>query len=411
MNSIIRRMVTAHHRARKVRHKPELQVLRFLSVILFVLLAIGSAWSNELLKGMYVGPITSIAKKLPAGQTNAFITKISPTDIAQRLDLENVLPEFSLSKKIAAQKNIPVSTALRDLITASSPNNFISSLGAIQPNAAVPGLVPNVEALQTFQSNVNLLFSKQAAQPGFLRVWNGSEVKPPDPYPDTVVIVGNNALCTGTLITPQHVITAAHCFCDQVTDEVSVGTSLLNVKSRSKVDLQKSSSHIACDKIAGADAITNIGAGDIALYTLVSPLSGVPTRRISTEKSLRAAASVRAVGFGVTSQNTTGVKFAVDIVIASYDCTEAEVRAGGSHCTANNEMIAAGMNRDTCNGDSGGPVYVLGQDVNLYLAAVTSRAVEASGNCGQGGIYAKLTNPEMQKWLVAGGVPASVFDH
>lgn len=369
-----------------------------------------SAHGQVFLKnGLNVGPIDSI-RQLPAAQENSVVND-KAIDLGARLGLEHVQSVVSVANQIAAKQNVPASKALRDLITASNPNSFNGTIGTLGPfsNVALVSPKPNVEALSTFQANVNAAFSSQATQPGLLRVWNGTQVRPPDPYPDTVVVVGNNALCTGTLITPQHVITAAHCFCDKVTDEVSVGTSLLNVQFRSKVDLSKSFSHIACNKITGDQA--DIGQGDVALYTLVTPFSGVATRRISTEASLRAVASVRAVGFGVTSTNQTGVKFTVDIVIASYDCSAASVSSGNAHCTPDVEMIAAGMNRDTCNGDSGGPLYVLGQDLNLYLAAVTSRALDPTGNCGDGGIYAKLTTPQMHAWLVSEGVPDSVFEH
>lgn len=380
-----------------------------LLVLSLSLVPIETVQSSDLVNGFHIGSVHYIAKQLPNAQSNAYINRIAPQDAAKRLDLENVLPEVTLSNKIATRKNIPTASVLRDLITASSPSDFKTTLGPRLATVEV-STPESVETLPTFQANVTTLFHAQAAKPGYLRVWVGTEVKPPDPYPDTVIIGGNNDICTGTLVTPQHVITAAHCFCGHVTNEVTVGTSLVNAVAHSKVDLDKSHSHIACEKITGDEnsVATNIKLGDVALYTLVTPLSGIGTRRISTERSLRAAASVRAVGFGVTNQNVTGVKFTVDIVIASYDCTEAQVAGAHANCAPQAEMVAAGMNRDTCNGDSGGPLYVLGQDVNLYLAAVTSRALKS--DCGQGGIYVKLTTPEMQKWLISEGVPLSAFD-
>ena len=350
--------------------------------------------------------------------TRTFIDRIGPANVQRRLAVEDVLPEVQLSAKISSAKNQANATVLRDLITASSKTGFSSSFGkfnvstvAAEKRGEVLGVAPDVEALGTFQANVSGAFQQRSGQPGFLRIWRGEKVTVPDPYRDAVVIVGNGQLCTGTLISPQHVVSAAHCFCAGINQEVSVGTSLLSVSSRAEVDLTRSKSHIPCEQMATDEqALANVGKGDVALYVLKTPLAGVATRRLASEAALRAAAAIRAVGFGKTDAAAPGTKFAVDIIIASYDCSETTARTGGQYgCSKDEEMIAAGMNRDTCNGDSGGPVYILGQDVSLYLAGVTSRSVDPEGTCGKGGIYVKLTRPAIRQWLANQGVPQSAF--
>jgi endonuclease G len=46
--------------------------------------------------------------------------------------------------------------------------------------------------------------------------------------------------------------------------------------------------------------------------------------------------------------------------------------------------------KDTCTGDSGGPIYIRdGQD--WLLAGATSRATKGSvNNCGDGGVYVRV---------------------
>ena len=351
-------------------------------------------------------------------KSNVIIDRIGPAGVAKRLNAENILSEVDLSKKISAAKDKPVSAVLRDLITATAKTGFQTSLNNLGIKFDLDeatkndlfGTTPAVEASPTFEKNVSALINEKSGEPGFLRIWRGTKVVKPDVYSDVVLIAGNNALCTGTLIDPLHVISAAHCFCGGVSHEVSVGTGLLDVAARAEVDLDKSRTHIDCDKLTDQTVAANVGKGDIALLTLKTPLSGVTVRRIASEDFVRAAASVRAVGFGRTEQDPGGIKFVVDIVVASYDCTGQTESQGGKYgCTPKTEMIAAGLNRDTCNGDSGGPIYVLGQDINLYLAAVTSRSVDPNGTCGKGGIYAKLTVPEIKQWLIDGGVPSSSF--
>jgi hypothetical protein len=336
------------------------------------------------------------------------------------LDVEKVLPEVNLSKKIAEAKDQPAAKVLRDLVTSSSKTSFTTGLNnALGINldsindeikSDLFGTPPSVETLPVFEENVALLVDKKSGEPGFLRIWRGQKVIKPDVYPDVVLVSGNGGLCTGTLVDAQHVVTAAHCFCGGISSEVAVGTGLLDVSARAQVDLDRSKSHIDCDQMTASKVAANVGKGDIALLTLKTPLAGISLRKIATEPVVRAAASVRAVGFGKTEDDIVGTKFVVDIVVASYDCRSAAVSGGGKYgCTPDTEMIAAGLNRDTCNGDSGGPIYILGQDINLYLAAVTSRSVDPSGACGKGGIYAKLTVPQVKQWLIDGGVPATAF--
>ena len=75
------------------------------------------------------------------------------------------------------------------------------------------------------------------------------------------------------------------------------------------------------------------------------------------------------------------------------------------------EIVAgkAGLGRDTCNGDSGGPLLLLPQGATgegaLVLAGVTSRAIAGSSTtqglaCGDGGIYVRLT-PENIDFVMA----------
>jgi secreted trypsin-like serine protease len=97
----------------------------------------------------------------------------------------------------------------------------------------------------------------------------------------------------------------------------------------------------------------------------------------------------------------------VDIVIASYQC-DGSALAGIPdsriyRCSPSHELVAASLNRDTCGGDSGGPVFVFGQDSKPYIAGVTSRAI-VGRKCGPGGIYVIPAAPPVRAWLEARGV-------
>jgi hypothetical protein len=347
------------------------------------------------------------------------VRDVRPADLEKRLTIENIQSEYALSTKIFDNFGGSKASILRNLFTSSSSEKIQSSLAGNDITARVDqllpaeksrlvGTLPNIDGYSLFNTNLDRVLKADASISGFLRVWEGAPVEKPDLYLDTVLILGSNKICTGILVTPDKVLTAAHCYCSGVDREVVIGTTILDYITRLEIDKPKSRSFIDCEALN--NDLSNISKGDVAVYTLRSPMNDVAPRRIASENFVRAAASVRAVGFGKTSSAMFGSKFTVDIVIASHDCTEPAIQSGGPYgCTSGAEMIAAGMNRDTCGGDSGGPIYVLGQDVNLYLAGVTSRGVDPHGGCGEGGIYVKLTNSRIREWLNAQGIPKTAF--
>lgn len=238
------------------------------------------------------------------------------------------------------------------------------------------------------------------------RIWFGSQIQEPDPFTETVAILGNNRICSGVLVRNDLVLTAAHCYCGGVTQEVRFGVNILFPTVTAAVDLPASDSFRPCDSLKN-----NLGAGDVALLKLRKPVETVQPGRIATLKAVRDAASIRAVGFGRTESGGAGVKFQVNVIIASYQCDGVTpLGLSDQHvfrCKPLHELVAAGLNRDTCGGDSGGPAFVLGPDNKLYVAAVTSRAVDESGRCGPGGIYVLTAADEIRSWLASKGVPTT----
>lgn len=73
---------------------------------------------------------------------------------------------------------------------------------------------------------------------------------------------------------------------------------------------------------------------------------------------------------------------------------------------------------DTCDGDSGGPVYFIGSklrpdgltEFHRLLVGITSRGLGGVpqfglGYCGGGGIYTAVGHPDVLKWLAVNGAP------
>lgn len=238
----------------------------------------------------------------------------------------------------------------------------------------------------------------------------GGEPVLPGTFPDTVALLGNGKLCTGTVIASNMVLTAAHCYCDGVTERVIVGDALSTSTSTSAVS--GGAAMISCNE--------NLQNGDVAVLRVASPLNVQP-RGFANESLISRSVSARAVGFGRTANpiaEPAGIKRRVDVPIASGDCTGKVTTTNGQvadsvfyGCSAGQEIVAGApsLDRDSCNGDSGGPLFVASQNGSLYLAGATSRATGPPGlrPCGDGGIYVR-TGARVIKWLASQGVQVTV---
>jgi len=296
--------------------------------------------------------------------------------------------------------------SLDSLIPKSPPGSGLSipSLNLNQITASVLPSTRSTRAMTpsvTTTTSANVTTASTEEELSNTRVWGGTVIPPEaDVFRDSVAILGNNKLCSGTLVDSQTVITAGHCFCEGVIEEVVTGTSILST-DRARVIKEQSESFRPCDEVNHDPS-----GGDVALLKLESspattpkPLGGLPI--------VKESAAIRAVGFGHT-ETAIGFKYQVNIVIASYQC-DGTGAVGMSdsqvyRCKPAYELVAAGLNRDTCGGDSGGGVYVFGLDNKVYLVGVTSRAVDPTGKCGPGGIYVLLAASPIREWLESKGV-------
>jgi hypothetical protein len=199
------------------------------------------------------------------------------------------------------------------------------------------------------------------------------------------VAVGNATgwCCSGNLVAPNVVVTAGHCegSCGSrvfVGSDVNAGGTIVGVHSAVRnPDYGKNGMH-----------------NDLTVLILDQDVAGVTPRPIASTTAIDSAFYVRAVGFGNTDVFSSigfGIKRVVDIPVATAACTASDSRTRYG-CDNGLELVAGApfLDKDTCNGDSGGPIYVE-TNGNWYLAGVTSRATaEATRPCGDGGIYVRV---------------------
>ena len=224
-----------------------------------------------------------------------------------------------------------------------------------------------------------LLFSacgSQDSAPGSeLDIYGGSKVEQ-GKWRSAVAITNNGTMfCSGTVVNPRLVITAAHCV------RTIRNARVLGVY----VGLGKEGGSVrqvtAVEKFAYSPRYSQNTAGwnDIAYLKLATDINVAPENipQILTDKDemaeiLAVGKSVRLVGYGVRDDRGFGLKYEVEAPITKFNDNEVSIGLNG---------------RDSCQGDSGGPAYGQLQDGSWRVFGVVSRG----GRCGTGGVWGRMS--------------------
>jgi len=182
--------------------------------------------------------------------------------------------------------------------------------------------------------------------------------------------------CTGTLVAPNVVVTAGHCERGGCGSRIFVGANVEKPRDGRIIKVKQKMSNPGYKPPRDQD--------DIAVLVLEDDVKGVHPRAIATAALLAKARSVRVVGYGYTDTGGStgyGIRRLVDVPLAGNP-----KKFGADPRT---EFVAGApfLDKDSCNGDSGGPAYVY-QRGRWLLAGATSRATSSAVRpCGDGGIY------------------------
>jgi trypsin len=191
---------------------------------------------------------------------------------------------------------------------------------------------------------------------------DGEEAEPGEWPWQVALLVGGAQWCGGSLVSPQHVLTAAHCVDTLTPQQVLVLAGTNDVNSGG---VRRSASAIHQHEGYQEDTLRN----DIALIELAQPFElgdGIEVVPLATEAETAAFTEegdpAVVTGFGATDETSSGSPLLLEAEVLTFaDDRCADLYRQDGDDIFGDSQVCAGLDAggaDACYGDSGGPLVV-----------------------------------------------------
>ena len=199
-------------------------------------------------------------------------------------------------------------------------------------------------------------------------------------------------ICGGTILSTTKILTAAHCAVDGSASQFRFRVGSLNYNSGGTL---ASVSKVAVHPKYDADTVDY----DVAVMTLSTPLTLSSTvaaaKLVASGAEPAAGKSTTVIGWGLTREDgsVSSTLRQVTVPVVNFNTCKSDYSRLGP-VTAR-MFCAAASGKDSCNGDSGGPIVDAASKTLLGGVSWGQGCAEA----GFPGVYSDYANSELNSWI------------